>query len=81
MATINLKLAPFQVPTHVGVLLPKDSGSEEVEIAQVLISDLSDEALDGGMSEEFEDVMVTVYRNGELLNLTTLEEIRARVSI
>lgn len=57
MATINLKLAPFQVPTHVGVLLPKDSGSEEVEIAQVLISDLSDEALEALISEFAEAVM------------------------
>lgn len=57
MATINLKLAPFSVPTHVGLLLPKDSTGDEVEIAQVPLSDLSDEVLESLINEFAEAVM------------------------
>lgn len=39
---------------------------------------LSTVRIDQGMDSEFEDVMVTIYRNGEFFNFTTLAEVRAR---
>jgi nicotinamide phosphoribosyltransferase len=37
--------------------------------------------IDLGLNEEFEDIMVTVYDHGFLLNETTLVEIRARAAV
>ena len=37
--------------------------------------------IDKGLDAEFEDVMVTVYDKGQLMNMTTLEEVRARCAL
>lgn len=37
--------------------------------------------IDNGLDAEFEDVMVTVYDNGVLMNETTLDEVRARAAL
>jgi hypothetical protein len=58
MASVTLQLQPFPVPTHVTVVLPagkKQDGAQA--LPQLLLKDLSDEALEALITEFAENVM------------------------
>lgn len=58
MATINLKLRPFEVPTHVTVELPAGRKQDGVKPAPtVALSELPDETLEALINEFAEAVM------------------------
>lgn len=59
MASVTLQLQPFPVPTHVTVVLPPTKrGPEGIQQPpQLLLKDLSDEALEALITEFAENVM------------------------
>ena len=60
MATINLKLQPFLVPTHVTVELPASKRQDGIKPAPTLaLSELPDEVLEALINEFVEAVMAT----------------------
>lgn len=60
MATINLKLQPFSVPTHVTVELPAGKRQDGIKPAPTLaLSELPDEVLEALINEFVEAVMAT----------------------
>ncbi len=65
MATINLRLEPFQVPTHVTVLLPAVKRQDGMNPSpQIPLKELSDEALEA-LIEEFAANVMAVARPAE----------------
>lgn len=58
MATINLQLQPFPVPTHVNIVMPASKRQDGMKPAPTLaLSELSDEALEALINEFAEAVM------------------------
>lgn len=58
MASVTLQLQPFPVPTHVTVVLPVGKKQDGVQtLPQLLLKDLSDEALEALITEFAENVM------------------------
>lgn len=58
MASINLKLRPFEVPTHVTIEMPAGKRQDGVKpLPALALSDLSDEALQALIEEFAENVM------------------------